>query len=144
MFSFSHHTPGGWEAFADYAHGTNGRAELQGYGPNTLAVAGQEPVRWKRGADGHQIEMDDLFAALLAGQPYNECDWAAESTMTAILGRMAAYSAKVGNWDEALGSQLDLMPKSLAWDAEEGRQQGLAGHDQQRTATHTGCAPGSL
>jgi myo-inositol 2-dehydrogenase / D-chiro-inositol 1-dehydrogenase len=38
--------------------------------------------------------------------------------MTAILGRMATYSGKVVNWDEALSSQLDLTPKSLAWDAD--------------------------
>lgn len=118
MFSLSHHIPGGWDAFADYAYGTKGRAELNGYGNTALFVTGQEPARWKQGADGHQVEMDDLFAALLAGQPYNECDWAAESTMTAILGRMAAYSAKVVKWDDALASQLDLAPQSLAWDAD--------------------------
>ena len=107
-----------WEAFANYAHGTKGRAELQGYGSDALCVVGKEPVRWRPGPDGHQVEMDDLFAALLAGQPYNEADWAAESTMTAVLGRMATYSGKIVKWDEAINSQLDLMPKSLAWNAE--------------------------
>jgi len=62
--------------------------------------------------------MNDLFAALSAGQPYNEVDQAAESTLTAILGRMATYSGKVVKWDDAIQSELDLMPKSLAWDAE--------------------------
>ena len=38
--------------------------------------------------------------------------------MTAILGRMATYSGKIVKWDEASTSQLDLSPKSLAWDAE--------------------------
>ena len=69
-------------------------------------------------ADGHQVEIDVLFAALLARQPYNEADWATESTMTAILGRMATYSGKVVKWDEAIDSQLDLTPKNLDWDAE--------------------------
>jgi predicted dehydrogenase len=118
MFSFSHHFPGGWEAFADYAHGTKGRAELNGYGDATLSVAGRQPMRWKRGPDGHQVEMDDLFAAITSGRPYNEADWAADSTMTAILGRMAAYSGKVVSWEDAIHSQLDLTPKSLAWNAE--------------------------
>jgi myo-inositol 2-dehydrogenase / D-chiro-inositol 1-dehydrogenase len=117
MFSYAHHLPGAWEAFTDYAHGANGMAELGGYGNNYLRVEGAKPVRWNRGPDGHQVEMDDLFAALLAGQPYNEADWAADSTMTAILGRMATYSGKVVKWDEAINSQLDLTPKSLAWDA---------------------------
>ncbi len=58
------------------------------------------------------------MAAIQAGQPYNEADSCAASTMTAILGRMAAYSAKVVTWDEAVNSQLDLTPKKLAWDAE--------------------------
>lgn len=54
----------------------------------------------------------------MAGRPYNEGDWAAESTMTAILGRMATYSGKVVSWDTAIGSELDLSPERLAWDAE--------------------------
>ena len=62
--------------------------------------------------------MDDLLAALLTGQTYNECDWAVDSTMTAILGRMATYSGKLVTWDEAMNSQLDLTPKNLAWDTE--------------------------
>ena len=118
MFSYCRHIPGCWDSFSEHAHGTKGIADLQGYGNGELCVAGQAPARWKRGPDGHQVEMDDLFAALLAGQPYNEADWAAESTMTAILGRMATYSGKVVKWDEAIKSQLDLAPKNLAWDAE--------------------------
>ena len=38
--------------------------------------------------------------------------------MTAILGRMAAYSGQIVKWDEAINSQVDLAPKNLAWDAE--------------------------
>ena len=75
-------------------------------------------MSWRRTADGHQVEHDDLFAALMAGEPYNEGDWAARSTLTAILGRMATYSGKVVKWDDALNSQLDLFPETLAWDAE--------------------------
>ena len=40
------------------------------------------------------------------------------TTAVAILGRMASYSGKIVTWDEALGAQLDLSPKSYAWDAE--------------------------
>ena len=118
MFSYCRQIPGCWNSFSEHAHGTKGSASIEGHGNSVLSVAGQESQRWSRGPDGHQVEMDDLFAALLAGQPYNECDWAAESTMTAILGRMATYSGKVVTWDEALNSQLDLTPKSLTWDGE--------------------------
>ena len=38
--------------------------------------------------------------------------------MTAILGRMATYSGEVVTWEDAMGSDLNLSPKSLDFDAE--------------------------
>ena len=38
--------------------------------------------------------------------------------MTAILGRMATYSGKTVSWDEALASEVSVMPAQYAWDAE--------------------------
>ena len=35
----------------------------------------------------------------------------ANSTMTAILGRMATYSGQVITWDEAMASNLNLVPE---------------------------------
>lgn len=118
-FSFCRQIPNCWNSFSDHVHGTKGHAVIQGgSGRSELCVDGQEPIRWKRGSRGHQVEHDDLFAALLAGEPYNEADYGATSTMTAIMGRMATYSGKIVTWDEAVNSKLDLSPKSYAWDAE--------------------------
>ncbi len=61
-------------------------------------------------------EHADLIAAIRAGKPYNELKNVAESTMTAILGRMAAYTGKAVTWDQALNSKEDLMPPKIAWD----------------------------
>ncbi len=118
LFSFCRHMPGCWGSFSEHAHGARGFVNIEGHGSSLLQVTGEEPRRWDRGPDGHQVEHDDLFAALLAGDPYNEVDWAADSTMTAILGRMATYSGKIVPWDEAIASDLDLQPASYAWDAE--------------------------
>jgi myo-inositol 2-dehydrogenase / D-chiro-inositol 1-dehydrogenase len=118
MFSYCRQIPDCWNAFSEHAHGTKGRADIAGYGKGELLVAGQKPQRWKQGIDGHQVEMDDLLDAIVTGRSYNEADWAAESTMTAILGRMATYSGQVVKWDEAINSQLDLTPKDLSWNGE--------------------------
>ena len=40
----------------------------------------------------------------------------AESTLTAIMGRMSAYTGKAVMWDQALKSKEDLMPAGLSWD----------------------------
>jgi len=118
MFSYCRHIPNCWESFSQHAHGTKGTVDIEGHGTSVLTVDGQPPLKFRREHDGHQIEMNDLFAAIQSGTPYNEADWAAESTMTAILGRMATYSGKVVTWDEAMKSNLDLHPKQISWDAE--------------------------
>ena len=118
MYSFCRHIPGCWNSFAEHARGTKGYADIQGHGRSDLYVDGQDPMRWERGPDGHQVEHDDLFAALLAGQPYNEGDYGASSSMTAIFGRMATYSGKPVDWETAINSNLDLSPKKYSWDAE--------------------------
>jgi hypothetical protein len=117
LFSYCRHIKNCWNAFTQHAHGDRGVVNIQGHGSSELLVNGQPPQRWRRGQDGHQVEHDDLFAALLAGEPYNEADWATASTMTAILGRMASYNGKIVRWDDAINSDLDLAPKSLTWDA---------------------------
>ncbi len=116
MFSYCRQIAGCWDSFSQHATGTQGSADIVGHGSAVMQVAGQPPKKWRRAHDGHQIEMDDLLAALAAGKTYNEVDRAADSTMTAILGRMATYSGKLVTWEAAVNSQLDLTPKKLAWD----------------------------
>mgnify|MGYP000984474493 FL=1 len=41
----------------------------------------------------------------------------AESTMTCIMGREAAYSGQKLTWDMMMNSKLDLQPKSFDYDA---------------------------
>ncbi|MDZ4830376.1 MAG: Gfo/Idh/MocA family oxidoreductase [Phycisphaerae bacterium] len=52
-----------------------------------------------------------LQEAVRAGQHVNEATQVAESTLTAILGRMAAYSGEEVTWDQALNSNERLMPE---------------------------------
>ncbi|MDY0168600.1 MAG: Gfo/Idh/MocA family oxidoreductase [Thermoguttaceae bacterium] len=126
MFSQCRHQPGCWNSFSEHAHGTKGYVNIQGHGGAEMVV-GEDRVRWDRGPDGHQVEMDVLFQKIAAGQPHNEGDYGATSTMTAILGRMATYSGKIVKWDEALASNLELVPRQLSWDADPGPKPGPDG-----------------
>lgn len=66
----------------------------------------------------YQVEHDELFAAIAKGEyKFADAENGAHSTMTSILGRMATYSGQVVNWDKAINSGLDIMPKTFAWDA---------------------------
>lgn len=58
----------------------------------------------------YRLTHEDLIASILSGNPINEASAAAESTMTGILGREAAYSGRAVSWDEAMKSQTRLGP----------------------------------
>jgi hypothetical protein len=85
--SASRQQPGCWSNFSHHAHGTKGFVSFDGGDAVVIQLKGSQPKRLKPGRDGHQTEWDDLLAAVVANRPYNELDWAADSTLTAILGR---------------------------------------------------------
>ncbi len=72
------------------------------------------PAPWRfTGDDGSAFEHEhaDLVRSIRAGAPLNEARQVAESTLTAIMGRMSAYTGKVVQWDWAMNrSSLDLWP----------------------------------
>jgi myo-inositol 2-dehydrogenase/D-chiro-inositol 1-dehydrogenase len=59
----------------------------------------------------------DLLESITSGKPVNELKQVAESTLTAIMGRMSAYTGKAVTWEQALNSKLNTFPDQLAWDA---------------------------
>lgn len=53
----------------------------------------------------------DHIRAIRAGEPLNEGERVAESTLTAIMGRMSAYTGRALKWDWVMNaSKLDLRP----------------------------------
>src|SRR5207249_11129508 len=61
-------------------------------------------------------EHTDLIECIRGAKPINELKQVAESTLTAIMGRMSAYTGKVVSWEAALNSKLDTFPQNLTWD----------------------------
>jgi myo-inositol 2-dehydrogenase / D-chiro-inositol 1-dehydrogenase len=55
----------------------------------------------------------DMIASLRDGRPLNELKTVAESTLTAIMGRMSAYTGKAVTWEQALNSKQNLLPANL-------------------------------
>lgn len=67
----------------------------------------------KEGASAYIQEHIDLVTAIRNNTPVNETDQTAYSTLTAIMGREAAYSGKKISWDEIMNSDLKLGPEEL-------------------------------
>jgi predicted dehydrogenase len=64
----------------------------------------------EQGTNPYQQEHADLVASIRAGQPLNEAQAVAESTLMAIMGRESAYSGRSIEWEEALNSKMRLGP----------------------------------
>jgi myo-inositol 2-dehydrogenase / D-chiro-inositol 1-dehydrogenase len=130
MLSMCRHQPNCWNAVSEFAHGTKGNADISG-GSITFndgrpawkyqaaaAPAGEGNRRRGGDPDPYQVEHDTLFAAIRNNTPYNEGDYGASSSMTAILGRMATGSGQVIKYSDALERGEELMPKDYRFDAE--------------------------
>ena len=69
-------------------------------------------------ADAYKQEHKDLIDSIRAGKPIVELRQTADSSLTAVLGRVAAYTGQRVSWDFLTNqSKLDLFPKDLTWDA---------------------------
>lgn len=107
---------------ADYIRATNGSAKVEGWRPiyETRDRAGA--VTWKHpgsatdAEDMYQIEHNELFASIRAGNPINDAQRGANSTLMALMARMAAYTGQTITKDKALNSQESLVPATLSFD----------------------------
>jgi predicted dehydrogenase len=98
-----------WEACAtdntDWVYGEKGIARINGWGPEhwiqgdagTWKYEGETPDMYTR-------EHEEFFAGIRSGKVRNDGDWMAQSTLMAIMGRMAAYSGDAVTWEQALAS----------------------------------------
>jgi predicted dehydrogenase len=114
VFSQCRHIANCWNSVSEWVHGTAGWADANG------AIHAKDGEWRYRGPnpDPYQVEHDDLFAAIRTGADYNEADNGAYSSLTSIMGRMATYSGQIIEWNDALNSELSLMPKTFSWDAD--------------------------
>jgi hypothetical protein len=117
MNSQSRHWDGVWSKVSETIAGTKGSA----YPGMIKDRAGK--VVWRfRGSDNNPYETEHavLYDHIRNDKAINNAYYTAESTMTSIFGRMATYSGKELKWDDAINSELSIMPKSYAWDADPG------------------------
>jgi predicted dehydrogenase len=88
--------------------GTEGVSNCKGY------IKSKRSGSWRfrdQDTNPYRQEHEDLVASIRAGDPINEARAVAESTMTGIIGREAAYSGKAVEWDSAMASNHRLGPE---------------------------------
>jgi predicted dehydrogenase len=113
--------PGAANDVGNVIHGTEGICHIgaSNAGSRILDRSGKQV--WEMAgsiADAYKQEHKDLVDSIRAGTPIVELAQLADSSLTAVLGRVAAYTGQKVSWDFlAKESKLDLFPKDLTWES---------------------------
>ena len=111
MMSMCRQIAGCANSVSEALQGTRGRVQVNEYrieGPSAWKFSGTD-------SDPYVQEHTDLIASIRAGSPINELQNVAESTLTAIMGRMSAYTGKAVTWEHALESKETWAPRQLTF-----------------------------
>jgi len=88
---------------SEYIIGTRGTSDPSSW------IRGQAPYKFEGEINPYVQEHTDLINSIRSGKPLNEGQTVAESTLTAIMGRMSAYTGQEVSWEQALNSKLSLV-----------------------------------
>jgi len=109
VLSMARQIPGCENNVSEALVGTKGTWQSNGF-----RFTGESKARIREmGKNPYVQEHTDLIASIREGKPLNELKTVAESTLTAIMCRMSAYTGKAVTWEQALNSQQDTFPKNL-------------------------------
>ncbi|MEP6735989.1 MAG: Gfo/Idh/MocA family oxidoreductase [Chryseolinea sp.] len=117
-FSFSRQQPGCSNRNSVEIVGSLGNARAN-MGESAHEITGKNKWIYEGAKNNpYQTQHDELFASIRNSKPMNDGERMANSTMVAILGRMAAYSGQTLSWEEAINSNQNLGPafEDYAWD----------------------------
>ncbi len=114
MYSYCGQIKRAWASVSEAVHGTKGWANPANY----IQPAGGQSWRFRgEGRDAYEQEHIDLINAILNNTELNEAKNVTDSTLTAIMGREAAYSGRGVSWDEISASTFRYGPDLLYTDA---------------------------
>jgi myo-inositol 2-dehydrogenase/D-chiro-inositol 1-dehydrogenase len=114
VMSMCRHTPKSTQRISERVVGTKGWTHTEQSGEAYIKGG----KAWKY--DGalpnpYVVEHTDLIKSIRSNNPLNEGEMVAYSTLTAIGGRMSAYTGREISWNWLLnGSKLDIFPKTIA------------------------------
>jgi predicted dehydrogenase len=113
VLSMCRHTPKSTPRVAERIVGTKGYADLSQSGVAT--IKGANPFNYSGPTlDPYVVEHTHLIESIRKNQPLNEGEQVAISTLTAIGGRISAYTGREVSWKWLMeGSKLDIAPKEF-------------------------------
>lgn len=114
LYSFCRQMAGCWNDTTDKFFGNKGTA----YVLNDFRIEGEN--EWSYSGDQNNMyvtEHEELYRSIREGEPINNGQYMADTTMMAIMGRMATYTGQRVSWQQAIESEEQLAPSEYTWEA---------------------------
>jgi predicted dehydrogenase len=113
MYSYCGQVKRDWSSVSEAVHGTQGMADPH----NTIRPKNGQMWRYReKEVDPYVQEHVNLINAINNNTDLNEAKQVTDSTLTAIMGREAAYSGAGLSWDDVLNSKFAYGPELLYTD----------------------------
>ncbi len=113
MFSYCGQVKRSWSSVSETVHGTKGSANPS----NSISPKEGNPWRYRgRGTDAYVQEHIDLINAIINNTELNEAKQVTDSTLTAIMGREAAYSGGGVQWEDMVNNKFAYGPEAMYTD----------------------------
>ncbi len=118
LFSYCGQIKREWSSVSEDAEGSKGTAALSGGAGGMIRPKGGELIRIKNNnVDPYVQEHIDLITAIQKDLPLNEAKQVTDSTVTAIMGREAAYTGAAMDWETIVNSKFAYGPDQLYKDS---------------------------
>lgn len=95
VYAFCRTTNGCYDEDSSLIFGSKGKANLK-----NCRISGETNWRWQGQCNPYQVEHDKLFAAIRSGNPINNGDYMARSTMITVMGQLSCYTGKEISWED--------------------------------------------
>ncbi|MEW6161587.1 MAG: Gfo/Idh/MocA family oxidoreductase [Verrucomicrobiota bacterium] len=106
VYAFCRTTHGCYDEDSSIVLGSKGKASIK-----HCRIWGETSWRWEGQCDPYQVEHDRLFASIRSGEPLNNGDYMARSTLITVMRQLSCYSGKEITWEQASQSDFHYPPR---------------------------------
>lgn len=106
VYALCRTTTGCYDEDSSLIFGSKGQASLK-----ACRISGQTKWRWQGQCDPYQVEHNRLFAALRSGEPLNNGDYMARSTLITVMGQLSCYTGQEVTWEQVSQSDFRYAPR---------------------------------
>ncbi len=106
IYAFCRTTTGCYNDTSSIVFGSKGKASIM-----NCQIWGENEWRWEGECNPYQVEHDVLFKAIRSGEPVNNGDYMARSTMIGVMGQLSCYTGEEITWERVNASNFAFLPK---------------------------------